>query len=393
MIHNRTILEFFERSFGCRATLVARAPGRVNLIGEHTDYNGGFVMPMAIDREMKMAAAPNGEGLFRLRSLQFEKSAEFKTNQTVLNVKPGAWQTYFFAVVREFLEKGIELPGMDVVIAGDVPLGAGLSSSAAYEVCAATLLNSACDAGLSGKEIALLAQRAENSPHVGVQCGLMDQYASALGREDCAVMLDCFDREHEYVPIPSDDCAVIVINSNKRRELAGSEYNARRLECESALEKLRAASRENFPSLRHLPAEMLDRHARELTEAEFRRARHNVTENARVSLFSKALRQRDLSTAGGLLYGSHASLRDDFQVSCAELDSIVDIARRSAGVYGCRMTGGGFGGCAVALVKPASSEEFIQSMRDSYFERTTLVPEVYQVTATAGAEVCAAECV
>jgi galactokinase len=297
------------------------------------------------------------------------------------------WYSYWLAVSDQFAKRGHQVPALDVALNGDVPLGAGLSSSAAFEVCAATLLNHVCRAGLSPKEIALLAQAAEHSDYVGVRCGIMDQFASALGAEAQALFVDCHTLDYETVPFDPTGAVIVIINTNKPRELRSSDYNRRREQCEEGLRLLNEAEGASFETLRHVPREAFDRHSAALPEKVRQRVKHNLDENDRVRAFVKALKASNWSAAGEALYASHASLRDDYEVSCTELDAIVAIARESGLAHGCRMTGGGFGGCAVALVPPQNVEQFIALMEPEYQARTGLKATVYATRPMEGASV------
>lgn len=373
----------FLAEFGAPPALFARAPGRVNLIGEHVDYSGGFVLPIAIDRDVRMMARLLPWPEFDIASVNYGERVRWNLAEAC-PFEPGSWPSYFAAVLHQFQDRGIRLPGLQVLVSGSVPQGAALSSSAACEVCAATLLNAATNAGLEPPEIAVLAQAAENSPLVGVQCGIMDQFASACAQEGSALMLDCFDLSHRQVPFP-EGVVVAIVNSMKRRALVGSEYNDRRRDCEEALAILRRGSGRSLPSLRHVTADVLARHGSTLTPRQLMRARHAVGENRRTVEFADALVAGKLDRAGKLLYQSHASLRDDYEVSCRELDLIVEIASRIDGVHGCRMTGGGFGGCAVALMKPSAVDEFDTTMKAKYGAVTEVEPEIYFVSPAGGA--------
>lgn len=387
MISDQSIISVFTEQFRNEPAIIARAPGRINLIGEHVDYNGGFVLPAAINCEIKMAASPNDSPLFRLYSRNYAKSFEFDaTADLTTHLDRMDWTSYFIAVVDQFRQRGLNVPGMDVAIDGDVPLGAGLSSSAAYEVCAGALLTAATDANIEGRELALLAQAAEHSPFVGVRCGIMDQFASVLGRADAALLIDCFSMAHKVVPFNSSEANIVVINSMKRRGLVDSEYNQRRQECEEGLNLIRRLAGEAYPSIRHIPAEVFAQHTGRLPEGSRKRLRHNLTENARVLLFVDALRASDWNAAGDLLYESHASLRNDFQVSCHELDRIVEIASDCDGVLGCRMTGAGFGGCAVALVRPDAVDLFSKRLSEQYQAEFGVKPDIYATPPTDGAQ-------
>jgi galactokinase len=385
MINNDSLSLEFQKVFQAEPTLIARAPGRINLIGEHTDYNGGFVLPAAIDYEIKMAARVAAGSQTRLWSVNYGEAFEFDPAAPLPVPAKTQWFSYFLGVMEQFRKRGCVVPALEICIYGDVPLGAGLSSSAAFEVCAATLMNFVCDSGLSGKEVALMAQAAEHSPFVGVRCGIMDQFASALGAPAAALLLDCFTLDFEVVPFDAAAASIVIINSNKPRELRSSEYNQRRLECEQGLRMLNQLAGEQYESLRHVPAEVFLKYEARLPELVARRVRHNVTENGRVLAFVEALRGGNWKGAGELLYFSHQSLRDDFEVSCTELDAIVEIARSTGLAYGCRMTGGGFGGCAVALVHPDNVQDFTAQLAPAYEGRTGLSATIYVTSAAAGA--------
>lgn len=385
MISGGNIRNIFAQIFGREAALVARAPGRINLIGEHTDYNGGFVLPAAIEFEIKMAARPAEGSIVRAWSENYNEAFEFDAATALTPPAEPRWYSYLMAVVDQFQQRGFTTPGFEVVIHGDIPPGAGLSSSAAFEVCAAVLLNELCQAGLSLKNLALLAQAAEHSPFVGVRCGIMDQFASALGVENSALQIDCYTLETEAFPFNSAMASIVIINSNKSRELRNSEFNTRRKECEEGLAMLDALCGGNYETLRHVPAEVFARHQHCLPPKIAQRVRHNLTENQRVKDFVEALRRSRWQVAGDLLYQSHASLRDDYEVSCPELDTIVDLAANTGLAYGCRMTGGGFGGCAVALVPPENVAEFSARLAPEYKARTGISPDIYATKAAAGA--------
>lgn len=389
MISSQEMKSDFAARFGHPANFVARAPGRVNLIGEHTDYSGGFVFPAAINCEIKMAARRNGTSKMRLHSGNYDQDFSFDTQKPLDAADAGAakWPTYFVAVVDQFHKRGVDVPGLDILLKGDVPLGSGLSSSAAYEVCAATLLANAAKVNIPARDLALLAQAAEHSEFVGVKCGIMDQFASALGEKDHALMLDCYSLEHKSVPLDSSLCEIVIIDSMKKRGLVDSEYNQRRQQCEEGLRLMREIERTDYPTLRHIPADAIARNVKRLPTLVLKRLRHNASENQRVAEFATALRARDTEKLGRLLYQSHASLRDDFEVSCRELDAIVDIASKCYGVFGCRMTGAGFGGCAVALVAPAHVQAFRMKMSTDYESRMQKKPNIYVTTAAQGASV------
>lgn len=387
MILNEHLIKEFQSVFQNDAEWISSAPGRVNIIGEHTDYNGGFVLPAAINREVRMAARLRGDNRLCLYSECHQEMYETDISPMIAPPPKRSWHNYFLGVAEQFQKRKIPVPGMDILICGDVPLGAGLSSSAAFEVCAATLLNEICGAKLAPRQIALLAQAAEHGAFVGVKCGIMDQYISAMGQPDCALLIDCHTLDAIPVPFDSQNAAIAIINSMKRRGLVSSEYNRRRAECEEGLQLICEWSGETFSSIRHIPLDIFAKFQERLPVDVCKRLRHNLTENDRVNSCVQLLACDNFNSVGRLLYASHASLRDDFEVSCAELDAIVDIASHCEGVYGCRMTGAGFGGCAVALVIPEHAESFKNRMIDEYSRIFSKAPEIYITPPSAGANV------
>ncbi|HOE62902.1 MAG TPA: galactokinase [Candidatus Sumerlaeota bacterium] len=387
MISNEHISDVFVSIFQTDAEWISSAPGRVNIIGEHTDYNGGYVLPAAINREVKMAASLRGDNRLFLYSEYHREMYETLISTKIAPPPQKSWHNYFLGVAEQFQKKHLPVPGMNVLISGDVPLGAGLSSSAAYEVCAATLLNTISEANLAPREIALLAQAAEHGDFVGVKCGIMDQYISAMALPDHALLIDCHTLDATPVPFNSRKASIAIINSMKHRKLVGSEYNRRRAECEEGLRLISEWSKKSFSSLRHIPTEVFDRFKEQLPLDVRKRLRHNLTENDRVRACVQFFACDNFKEVGHMLYASHASLRDDFEVSCAELDAIVDIASRCEGVYGCRMTGAGFGGCALALVAPEKVESFKSRMIEEYNRMFSKTPEIYITPPSAGANV------
>lgn len=385
MISDKTVTAAHQEQFGQDATWISRAPGRVNLIGEHVDYNGGFVLPAAIDREIKLAATLNDTGKIRVYSMEFDETFECAANALP---KPGAvkgWQAYLVAVLSLFEEKGATIPSISAVITGNVPLGAGLSSSAAFSVCIATFMNAISGLALSGREIALLAQQAERSAYVGVQCGIMDQFISALGEAGKALLIDCHTLESRLVSLEGNETGILVINSMKQRGLVDSEYNQRRAECSEALRLLNEWEGTNHPSLRHVPLDVFTRHESRMNDRIRRRARHAITENSRVMDFARAAETGNWPAAGDALYASHASLRDDYEVSCSELDFLSDLGRKIPGVHGCRMTGAGFGGCAVAVIDRSKSDEIIDAFSDGFSAKFGITPDIYKTIPSSGA--------
>jgi galactokinase len=341
----------FRDRFGDEPALVAIAPGRVNLIGEHTDYNGGFVLPMAIDRVTAVAVAPGTRaGRWRVHAADLGQDAELIVSSPLVPGAQGLWVGYIAGVAAGFQDmmEDPALPPLDLAIASSVPVGSGLSSSAAVEVAVATALEGILDAPLERLGKALLCQHAEHE-FAGVPCGLMDQLASVMGRAGHALLIDCRSNEAAPIKLPRREQAVtLVIDSGVRHELAASEYAKRRAACESAAAKLGCAQ------LRDATGQDIARLGASMTDEERRCAGHVVLENGRVLEAVETLRSGDLPAFGRLMRASHASLRKEFRVSCPELDAIVDELSEMPGVFGARMTGAGFGGCAVALVAPGA---------------------------------------
>jgi galactokinase len=370
------VVDAFAARFGGPPPLVARAPGRVNLIGEHTDYNDGFVLPVAIDRAMWIAFRPRDDRALFLDSLDTDTDAT--VDMDALPAKRGDWVDYVAGVVWALGEAGMApTRGLDGAMSGDVPQGAGLSSSAALELAVARALAAASDLPWDPARMALAAQRAENG-WVGVQTGIMDQMVSASARAGHALLLDCRSLETRHVPVP-DEAAVVVLDTATRRELVTSAYNERRAQCEAA------AAHFGVPALRDVDVATFERRAGELDDVTRRRARHVVTENARTLDAADALARGDLPEMGRLMDASHASLRDDFEVSRRELDAIVAIARAQDGCWGARMTGAGFGGCAVALVARAAAGRVAAEVARRYESEVGLRPAVYVTVPSGGA--------
>jgi galactokinase len=375
------LIALLDDRFGSRAgkALVVRAPGRVNIIGEHTDYNNGFVLPAAIDRAVLIAGrARPGRAI----------SAYAGTLDKTDTWQPGAakpeqrWMRYIAGVATALLERGAPLPGAELVIVSDVPVGAGMSSSAALCVGAAVLLAALAEFPLDALAAAQVAQWSE-SEYGGIRVGIMDQYASRNGKEDHALLLDCRALTHELVPLPSD-LVLGVCDTGVRRQLASSGYNDRRRACEEAVTLLRPHIG-GVRTLRDVDPAWLDDLKLFLPETLYRRARHVVTENRRVLDTVGALRREELRQVGDFLRASHASLRDDYEVSCKELDAMADAANAASGCYGARMMGGGFGGCVIALVNEADWESFAAETDAGYRQRTGREAKIYRCRATDGA--------
>jgi galactokinase len=359
---------------------VVRAPGRVNLIGEHTDYNDGFVLPAAIDLEMRIGYIPTDDGRVRLSSAQTGDTIAF--DATDPGPREGSWRDYVAGTAWAMLDAGLSTTGFTGVLESSVPVGAGLSSSAALELASAWALSGASPPATDPLTLARIAQRAEND-YVGMRCGLMDQFASAAGVAGAAVLLDCRTLEHRAVPIPAD-LVLVVAHTGVPRSLTGSAYNERRAQCEAAVAIL-ARHDPDVRALRDVTPELLDRYADELDPTVLRRARHVVEEDERVLAAEQALATGDLDEVGRLFAASHASLRDLYEVSVPELDALVELAVSTPGVVASRMTGAGFGGCTVSLVHAESVERLTQRIEREYPALTGREPRVWAVRAVAGA--------
>ena len=382
------MLSRFQELFGTGggAPALFRSPGRVNLIGEHTDYNGGHVFPCAISLGIWALAAPRqGTDLVRLHSMNFEEAGTIEAPARGLEYRQErGWANYPLGVLRVLEEAGHPLPaGLDLLFWGNLPGGAGLSSSASIEVLTARVADDLFGMGLQGVETALLAQRAEND-FVGMKCGIMDQFAITMGRRNCAVFLDCRTLDFKLVPLNLDGFRIVISNTNKPHVLAGSEYNLRRAQCEAALEDLRrvrpvkALGELTEPGFKYLSGVIRN-------PVNLRRARHAVTENQRTLHALAALEMSDLALFGRLMNQSHVSLRDDYEVSCPELDALVELAWRQPGVVGSRMTGGGFGGCTVSIVEAPCVEAFVRDVGAGYAKATGLCADFYEADAEDGA--------
>jgi galactokinase len=367
----------FTGHFGEPPRWVVRAPGRVNLIGEHTDYNGGFVLPLAIDRAVWIALRPRGDRSVIVHSIDFDTLAEFNLDH--LAKGDIQWLEYLKATAWSLQESGYPLIGWEGVLLGDVPLGASLSSSAALEMATARAMAAAAGFAWEPAVMALLGQRAENQ-WVGVQCGIMDQLISATGKAGHAMLIDCRSLETTPVPFPPG-VAVAVLDTATRRGLVDSAYNERRAQCESAAQFFDAET------LRDVDLDLFQRLAKDLDETIGRRALHVITENDRTLQAVEAMRRGELEALGSLLNKSHASLRDDYEVSSDALDVIAEAAQAHPACYGARMTGAGFGGCAVAVIDAARADDFAQSVAVAYQERTGHIAAIYICQATNGADV------
>jgi galactokinase len=369
----------FQRYFS-REPQIFRAPGRVNLIGEHTDYNEGFVMPAAIDFYTWVALAPRSDSKLSVRSDSFAETISVDLDDRF--AAKHNWSDYVLGVIDQIQRAGWTMTGADMLIHGEVPIGAGLSSSAAIEVATALAVLTANHQSLDRTQLALLCQRAENQ-FVGMRCGIMDQFISCHGRRGQALMLDCRSMEFKLLPLPQE-ARMVICNSMVKHQHASGEYNQRRAACEEGVRILKR----NLPSIRSLrdvTAADLKHNRGRLPEMVYRRCRHVVTENARVERAAFMLENNDLQGFGNLMAQSHVSLRDDYEVSCRELDILVELANEQTGIYGARMTGGGFGGCTINLVEASRADTFREQMAAAYQQATGLKPQIYVSSAADGA--------
>jgi len=363
-----------------REPRVFSAPGRVNLIGEHTDYNDGFVLPMAIDRRTFAAAAPRNDKTIKAASTNESGRIEFEIGREYSSGHD--WGRYVFGVAECLRRDEFDLRGADLLITSGVPIGAGLSSSAALEIGAGFALLNVSEQPIDLVDLALLAQRAERQ-FAGTQCGVMDQYIACLGIEGHALMIDCRSLEYRAVPIDLENARIVVCNSMIKHDLPAGEYNQRRAECEEGVRRL-ATYLPDIQALRDVDIDDFNLYAGSLPETVRRRCNHVITENARTGAAVEALEHGDLTRFGKLMYASHESLRLDYEVSCRELDLLVAIASRCDGVFGARMTGGGFGGCTVNLVASNLVEQFITTVSREYEKETGMHPDCYVCRASAG---------
>jgi len=369
---------WFIARFGVAPQLY-RARGRVNLIGEHTDYNDGFVLPAAIDLATYVGAAPRKDRRLVVYSLAFDEGVEVD-----LDAAPAPWRhwsDYVVGVALGLEREGLRLSGANMMLATELPMGAGLSTSAALEVAVGYALSDLAGSALERKGLALLCQRAENE-FVGMRCGVMDQLISCCGVAGHALLIDCRTLETRAAPLDSR-ARLVICNTMVSHELAASEYNKRREECERAVALL-SAEFDGVRALRDVSPEALARHGAALPDVILRRARHVVTENARTLAAAEALETGDLKHFGRLMHESHASLRDDYAVSCDEADLMVDLAQNMEGVFGARLTGGGFGGSTVNLVEAEAAERFMRSIAESYRAATGLTPQIFCATPSEG---------
>ena len=381
MIEQRRLLEKFAEIYG-GSPRIFRAPGRVNLIGEHTDYNGGFVLPMAIDKQTIVAAAPRNDRKICVFSVNFEEFAEFDLD-AASKIINGFWLNYVEGMARILEQQDFRLKGADLLIWSNVPTGAGLSSSAALETAIGLALTEISNNPIDRVTLAKAGQQTEHD-YVGAKVGIMDQFVSANAKAGCALLLDCRSLEFENVPLDTKEVAVVICDTNVTHDLASSEYNTRREECETGVKILKKFLPE-IKQLRDVGLKDFEKYKSELPETVMCRCRHILTENERVLKAAEALKKNDLTAFGNLMWQSHESLKTDYEVSCEELDLMVEIAKDTNGVLGGRMTGGGFGGSTVNLVKRENLGRFKEKIRKDYQRLSGIKPTILVSEASGGA--------
>ena len=351
----------FQQIFDNEADLCVQSPGRINIIGEHTDYNNGFVLPAAIDKKVMVAIRKREDDLIVMYAEAFEEKKEVK----IPEMKPlGDWADYILGVVAQLIKKDYVVGGFEILLTGDIPIGAGLSSSAAVECATIFALNELFSFGLEKMEMVQLAQMAEHE-YAGVKCGIMDQFASMFGKKDHLIKLDCRSLEYEYIPFQNQDYALVLFNSNVKHALVDSEYNIRRNQCNEGVEMIRKYHPQ-INSLRDADTEMVEKYIRPQDELIYRRCHYVVSENIRLLQLCEALNHNNLDNCGKLMHETHLGLSEDYEVSCPELDLLVKIAMEQPGVIGARLVGGGFGGCTINLFPQENLESVIYEVENGY---------------------------
>ena len=361
------------------------APGRVNLIGEHTDYNEGFVLPVAIDKKIIMLGQLREDRLVQVFDLVYKTKIKFSLD-SLTPLKKESWANYLMGVMDEIQKAGYPLQGVNLVFTSNIPQRAGLSSSAALEVVTALTMAKLNSLEIKPLEMAHLCRRAENN-FVGVACGIMDQYVSCLGQKNYALFIDCRSNDYELIPLKDPNYQIIICNSKVQRGLVDSEYNKRKEECKIATEFFKHKLNREIRALRDIAIDEYEKYQAQLPEIIARRARHVISENYRVQVGVQALREGNFSAFGQLMIESHRSLKNDYEVSCAELDLLVDLALKQEGVLGARMTGAGFGGCTVNLLKRDYVDFFKEKIKKEYKKITGINPDVYLTAPSGGAKV------
>ncbi|MGO1817302.1 MAG: galactokinase [Sphingobacterium sp.] len=365
MIESKQIKSRYEQLYGKPPERIAKSPGRINIIGEHTDYNEGFVLPTAIDKAVYVALGERDDEEIHLYAEDFQES--FQTTISAVAPTDRGWPNYILGVVHQIKERNLKINGFNLYIDGDIPVGAGLSSSAAVECAAGFGLNDLFGLGLDRISIAKIGQLAEHT-YAGVKCGIMDQFASVLSQADHVIRLDCRDLSYDYVPLELGDYELVLLNTNVKHSLASSAYNDRRHACEQAVKWVQE-QHEQVNSLRDVTLEMLERWVQSKDVSIYRKARFVIEENQRLDKACQALIDGDIPELGRQMYLAHQGLSEEYEVSCPELDFLVEGAKSSAEVLGARMMGGGFGGCTINIVKKGYGEELVQRLAPAYKER------------------------
>ncbi len=381
---NAILTKKFKEHFNANPTLLVRAPGRINLIGEHTDYNNGFVLPAAIDKAIYFAISPRNDQKCVIYAYDLDDSYKFSLDNLQKSEK--GWANFLLGVLAEIVSEGKQInTGFNLVFGGDVPLGAGLSSSAAVESGIGFALNKLYNLELSKLDLALIAQQAEHK-YAGVNCGIMDMFASIHGKENAVIKLDCQDLSFEYFPFDFPDYTLVLCNTGVKHNLGDSEYNQRRAECEEGIRILQSA----FPqidSLRDVTMQMLSSQADKLSPIVYKRCKYVVEEIERVTIACEALENGDLRSFGQKMYKTHEALSKEYEVSCPELDFLVEHSQDFEAVVGARMMGGGFGGCTINLIKTDAVDEFIEKMSFAYHQAFNIQLQTYIVNISNGVEV------
>jgi galactokinase len=384
MMVNSALVNGLKKCFAAKfnsSPILFKAPGRINLIGEHTDYNDGFVLPAAIDKCIYFAVAPNDLNKFRLFSLDYNESVEIALDSLVKsNIH---WANYLIGVAVQFQKRGLKPGGIDCVFGGDIPLGAGLSSSAALECGFAVCLNELFSFRIEAAQLIRMAQKAEHE-YAGVMCGIMDQFASLFGKSGHVMKLDCRSLDSEYYPYTGQEVDIILCDTKVKHTLASSEYNIRCSECEKGVDVLRD-SFQAINSLRDASPAMLEKVKHKMENNIYQRCHYVIHEIVRVEKACKALEKDDFALLGKLMYETHKGLSSEYLVSCKELDALVDIAKENPAVIGARMMGGGFGGCTINLIRKEGTEKFIRSAEEEYPRMTGIKTEIYRVAISDGA--------
>lgn len=383
-MNKEQIQQLFSAHFQQSPQVIAKAPGRINLLGEHTDYNEGFVLPASIDKAVWMAAGKREDGRFRFFAVDLNENFESENGKTEFQ-NTQTWANYLLGVISEARADGGLIGGLDIAFSSDIPIGAGLSSSAALESATLAVINELYHLQLSKMQIVRLAQRGENR-FVGMNCGIMDMYASVYGEEDHFLRIDCRSLEHAYFPFNAPEHTLVLCDSRVKHALVESEYNIRRAECEAGCRVLQSFD-PGIRSLRDVTSEFLQKHEAALEPQVFKRCHYVVKENERVVKACKALQESDFSTLGQLMLETHKGLMEEYEVSCPEIDFLVERARGMDGVLGARIMGGGFGGCTLNLLETRALKQFSEEIKGVYFEKTGKTMAIYPVKIADGLEV------